>query len=42
VEEGGKSLGVDTQRKTPRVVREIIDHHQIILIARKARNRGSP
>jgi hypothetical protein len=42
VEKGGKSLGLGTQRKSPRVVREIIDHYQIILIARNARNRGSP
>jgi hypothetical protein len=42
VKEGGKSFGLGTQRKSSRVVRKIIDHYQIILIARKATNRGSP
>ena len=28
--------------KRPRVVREIIDHHQIVLIGRKAKNRRDP
>src|SRR6185312_11949900 len=34
VEEGGESLRHGAQRKSPRVVREVIDYHQIILIAR--------
>ena len=42
VEEGGKGLGLGAQRKSPRVVREIIDHHQIILIIRKAKYRRGP
>src|SRR6185437_7340514 len=42
VEEGGEGLRLGTQRKRPRVVREIIDHHQIVLIARKAKNRRGP
>ena len=42
VEEGGKCLGLGTQRKSPRVVREIIDHDQVVLIARHTGNRRSP
>ena len=42
MEEGGEGLRLGTQRKRPRVVREIIDHHQIVLIARKAKNRRGP
>jgi len=42
VEEGGEGLRLGVQRKCPRAVREIIDHHQIVLIARKAENRRDP
>ena len=42
VEEGGKGLRLGAQRKSPRVVREIIDHHQIVLIARKAKYMRGP
>jgi len=34
VNEGGKRLRLSAQRKSPRKVRKIIDHHQIVLIAR--------
>ena len=36
VEEGGKSLRLGAQRKSPSVMREIINHHQIVFITRKA------
>ena len=42
VDEGGEGLRLGAQRKRPRVVREIIDHHQILLIARKAKNMRGP
>ena len=42
MEEGEEGLRLGAQRKRPRVVREIIDHHQIVLIARKADNRRGP
>jgi hypothetical protein len=42
VEEGGESLKLGTKRKSPRVVGNIIDYYEIVLIARKARNRRSP
>ena len=42
VEEGGEGLRLGAQRKHPRVVREIIDHHQIVFITRKAKNRRGP
>jgi len=42
VEEGGEGLRLGTQRKRPRVVREVIDHHQIVLVAREAEYRGGP
>jgi len=42
VEEGGESLRLGAQRKRPRVVREVIDHHQIVLITRKAKYRRGP
>ena len=35
VEEGGKGLRLGAQRKSPRVMREIINHHQIVFIAKK-------
>ena len=40
--EGGKSLRLGAQRKSPRVMREIINHHQIIFITRNAGYRGCP
>jgi hypothetical protein len=42
VEEGGESLKLGTKRKGPRVVGKIINYYEIVLIARKARNRRSP
>ena len=42
VEEGGERLRLGAQRKSPRVVREIINHHKIILVTRNARYRGCP
>jgi hypothetical protein len=39
---GGESLRLGTKRKSPRVVGKIIDYYEIVLIARKARNRRSP
>jgi hypothetical protein len=42
VKEGGEGVGLGTQRESPRVVREIIDHDQVVLVARHAKNRRSP
>jgi len=42
VEEGGEGLRLGAQRKHPRVVREVVDHHQIVLITRKAKYRRGP
>ena len=42
VEEGGKHLRLSAQRKSPRKVRKIIDHHQIVLIARNIEYRRGP
>src|SRR6185437_9841357 len=42
VEEGGEGLRLGAQRKRPRVVREVIDHHQIVLVTRKAKYRRGP
>ena len=42
VEEGGERLRLGAQRKSPRVVREIINHHKIVFITRNARYRGCP
>ena len=42
VEEGGKVLRLGAQRKSPRVMREIINHHQIVFITRNAGYRRSP
>ena len=41
VEEGWEGLRLGTRRKRPRVVREVIDHHQIVLVA-SAEYRGGP
>ena len=42
VEEGGEGLRLDAQRKSPRVMRKIINHHQIIFITRHAEYRRCP
>ena len=42
VVECGEGLRLGAQRKRLRVVREIIDHHKVVLIARKAKNRRGP
>ena len=42
VEEGGKGLRLGAQRKSPRVMREIINHHQIVFITRNAGYRRCP
>jgi hypothetical protein len=38
----GKRFGLGTQGKSPGVMGEIIDHHQVVLIARHAENKRSP
>jgi hypothetical protein len=38
----GKSIRLRTQGKGPRVMREIIDHHKIVLITRNTDNRRGP
>jgi hypothetical protein len=42
VEEGGENLRLGTKRKGSRVVGKIINYYEIVLIAKKARNRRSP
>src|SRR6185503_14478468 len=42
VVECGEGLRLGAQRKRPRVVREVVDHHQIVLITRKAKYRRGP
>jgi hypothetical protein len=42
VAKSGESLGLGTQRKSPGIMGEIIDHHQVVLIARHAENRRGP
>ena len=42
VEEGGKGLRLGAQRKSPRLMREIINHHQIVFITRHAEYRRGP
>ena len=42
VEEGGEGLRLGAQMKSPKVMREIINHHQIIFITRNAGYRGCP
>jgi hypothetical protein len=39
VEEGGEGLRLGAQRKSPRVMRKITNHHQIIFITRHAEYR---
>jgi len=38
----GERLRFEAQRKSPRIMREIIQHHQIVLIARNAEYRRCP
>jgi hypothetical protein len=42
VENGGESFKLCTKRKSPGVMREIIKHHNIELVARNADDRRSP
>ena len=42
VEEGGEGLRLGSQRKSSRVMRKIINHHQIIFITRHAEYRRCP
>ena len=42
VEEGGKGLRLGAQRKSPRVMRKIINNDQIIFVARHAEYRRCP
>ena len=42
VEEGGKGLRLGAQRKSTRVMRKIINHHQIVFITRNAGDMRSP
>jgi hypothetical protein len=42
VKERGKSIRLRTQGKSPRIMRKIIDHHKIVLIARNTDDRRCP
>jgi hypothetical protein len=42
VAKSGKRLRLGLQGKSPGIMGEIIDHHQVVLIARYAENRRSP
>jgi hypothetical protein len=42
VEKSGKSIRLGTQGKSPRIMRELIDHHKIVFVARNADDRRSP
>jgi hypothetical protein len=42
VAESGERLGLGTQGKSSGIMGEIIDHHQVVLVARHADNRRSP
>jgi hypothetical protein len=42
VAEGGESLRLSTQRKSPHIMRKIIKHHKIIFVAWHTGNRWSP
>jgi hypothetical protein len=42
VAKSGERLGLGTQRKSLGIMEEIIDHHQVVLIARHAKNKRSP
>jgi hypothetical protein len=38
----GERLRLEAQRKSPRVVREVVQHHQVVLVPRDAGHRRSP
>jgi hypothetical protein len=42
VKERGKRIRLRTQGKGPRIMRKIIDHYKIVLIARNTDNRRCP
>ena len=42
VGEHGECLGLGAQGKGPRVVREVVQHHQVVLVPRNAGHRRSP
>ena len=42
MEEGGKGLGLGAQKKSPRVMRKIINNDQVIFISRHAKYRRCP
>ena len=42
VDKGGEGLRLGAQRKSPRVMRTIINHHQIVFITRNAKHRRGP
>jgi len=42
VEEGGERLRLGAQGKSPRVVREVVNHHEIVLVTRHAGYRSGP
>jgi hypothetical protein len=42
VEERGKRIRLRTERKSPRIMRKIINNHKIVLIARNTDNRRCP
>jgi hypothetical protein len=42
VKERGKGIRLSTQGKSPRIMRKIINHHKIVLIARNTDNRRCP
>jgi hypothetical protein len=42
VEERGKRIRLRTERKSPRIMRKIINNHKIVLITRNTENRRCP
>jgi hypothetical protein len=42
VREGGEGVRLLAQRKSPRVVGEVIENDQVILVTRDTRNKGGP
>jgi len=42
VEKSGESIRLGTQGKSPRIMRKIIDHHEIVFVARNVEDRRSP
>ena len=42
VVECGEGLRLGAQRKRPRVVREVVNHHEIVLVTRHAGYRSGP